>query len=102
MDVAVIRNAFGSQIDSFCCDLTCDALPQAEKPYPGVFIRAPLVGSVGDKVEVLARLPESRGGAIVAVKQGNLLGTAFHPELTSDSRWHQLFLAYATQAKSSQ
>ena len=61
----------------------------AEEPFPAVFIRAPAIGEVNSKVEILARLNEA---TIVAVRQGELLGTAFHPELTDDLRFHQYFL----------
>lgn len=87
MDVAVRRNAFGRQVDSFCEELDVPAL--GAEPFPGVFIRAPLIERVGPGVEVLARLP---GGAVVAVRQGRLLATAFHPELTDDKRFHRYFL----------
>lgn len=85
MDVTVNRNAFGRQIDSFEV-----ALPFADwqTPFPSVFIRAPMVTQVGEGVTVLAQLPE---GGVVAVQQGHLLGTAFHPELTDDRRVHRYF-----------
>lgn len=87
MDLRVIRNAFGRQIDSFEVDLPVPAL--GEQPFRAVFIRAPIVESVGQGVEVLARLPDGR---IAAARQGRLLATAFHPELTDDLRFHRLFL----------
>ncbi|RLC86900.1 MAG: pyridoxal 5'-phosphate synthase glutaminase subunit PdxT, partial [Chloroflexi bacterium] len=87
MDVAVRRNAFGRQVESFEADLEVPAL--GEPPFHAVFIRAPVVTSIGEGVEVLTRL---EGGAIVAVRQGNLLATAFHPELTDDERFHRYFL----------
>ena len=87
MDLKVVRNAFGRQLDSFEADLRVPAL--GEKPFPAVFIRAPIVEGAGDGVEVLARLPDGR---IVAARQGQFLATAFHPELTSDPRFHQLLL----------
>jgi 5'-phosphate synthase pdxT subunit len=87
MDVVVARNAFGRQVDSFEADLDVPAL--GEPPFPAVFIRAPLIKRVGPGVEVLARLD---GGRIVAARQGHLLATAFHPELSSDDRFHRLFL----------
>lgn len=90
MDLQVVRNAFGRQIDSFEADLPVPAL--GEKPFRAVFIRAPIVASVGEGVEVLARLPDGR---IAATRQGKLLATAFHPELTDDPRFHQLFLEMA-------
>ncbi len=91
IEMTVRRNAFGRQVDSFEVDLTMSALGPA--PFPAVFIRAPWVESVGSAVEVLARV--SRGAdesTIVAVRQGPLLATAFHPELTGDVRVHELFV----------
>jgi pyridoxal 5'-phosphate synthase pdxT subunit len=92
MDVKVRRNAFGRQVDSFESDLDVPVL--GEKPYHAVFIRAPLIESVGAGVEVLARLKD---GTIVAARQKNLLVTSFHPELTEDTRFHQYFLKMACQ-----
>lgn len=86
MDIAVRRNAFGRQVDSFEADLKVSAL--GEEPFPAVFIRAPLVERVEDGVEVLAQLDD---GTVVAARQGNLLVTAFHPELTGDDRFHRYF-----------
>ncbi len=88
MDISVRRNAFGRQTDSFEIDLDIPVL-QPPAPFHGIFIRAPLISAVGPEVEVLATLPD---GAIVAARQGNLLATAFHPELTNDRRLHQFFL----------
>ncbi len=90
MDITVRRNAFGRQVDSFEADLDVAAL--GEPPFHAVFIRAPLIEAVGKGVEVLARLPD---GGMVAVKQRKLLGTAFHPELTDDLRFHRYFLELA-------
>ena len=87
MDIAVRRNAFGRQLDSFEADLAIDAL--GDEPLHAVFIRAPLIERVGGDVEVLARLDD---GKIVAAQQGRLLATAFHPELTGDERMHRYFL----------
>jgi pyridoxal 5'-phosphate synthase pdxT subunit len=94
LDVVVHRNAFGRQADSFEIDLLMSGIgPPAVR---GVFIRAPLVESVGAGVQVLARLPDGvppgSSGTIVAVRQGGLLATSFHPELTGDHRVHQLFV----------
>ena len=86
MDIAVRRNAFGRQVDSFEADLE---VPAFDAPFPAVFIRAPHIERVGDGVDVLATL---EGGTIVAARQGNLLSTAFHPELTDDDRFHRYFL----------
>ena len=87
MDITVRRNAFGRQRESFEAELTIPAL--GEKPFPGVFIRAPLIEQVNSQVEILARLAD---GTIVAVRQEKLLALAFHPELTDDLRFHQYFL----------
>jgi 5'-phosphate synthase pdxT subunit len=87
MDIAVRRNAFGRQVDSFEADLQVPAL--GDPPYRAVFIRAPIIEDVGPAVEVLARLPD---GGPVAARQGRLLATAFHPELTPDDRFHRYFL----------
>ena len=86
MDIMVDRNAFGRQIDSFETDLHITGI--AGEPFHAVFIRAPAVTSVAERVEVLAKLADGR---IVAVRQGHLLATAFHPELTADLRLHSLF-----------
>lgn len=87
LDVTVQRNAFGSQVDSFETDLDVPAL--GSPPVHAVFIRAPLVTEVGAGVEPLARLDDGR---IVAVEQGALLGTSFHPEMTGETRFHARFL----------
>jgi 5'-phosphate synthase pdxT subunit len=90
LDVAVRRNAFGRQAQSF--ETTLDVPLLGREPFPAVFIRAPRIEAVGEGVEVLARLPE---GTVVAARQGPLLATAFHPELTGDDRFHRLFVASA-------
>ena len=90
MDVAVRRNAFGRQVDSFEADLDVPAL--GEQPFHAVFIRAPLIERVGQGIEVLARLED---GTVVAARQGNLMVTSFHPELTGDERFHRYFLELA-------
>ena len=87
MDIDVSRNAFGRQIDSFEEDLEIDEIQGP--PFRGVFIRAPVVNRVGEQVKVLAALSNGR---TVAVRQGHMMATAFHPELTDDSRVHQLFV----------
>lgn len=94
LDVVVRRNAFGRQVDSFECDL--DVTGVEGDPVRAVFIRAPWVEKVGEQVEVLASVPRGQGageaaGRIVAVRQGMVLATAFHPELTGDGRVHRLF-----------
>lgn len=93
MDIQVERNAFGRQVDSFEIDLPAPFLENGETiPYHAVFIRAPIIKSVSGQVEVLLSLPDGR---IVAAQQGKLLATSFHPELTSDNRFHQYFLELA-------
>jgi len=87
MNIRVRRNAFGSQRESFETDLSVPALGEA--PFHTFFIRGPAVESVGPEVEVLATLDD---GTIVAVREGTLLGTAFHPEVSGDPRFHQYFL----------
>jgi len=88
LDITVRRNAFGRQVDSFETDLLVPSL--GAPPFHAVFIRAPTVEDVGEGVEVLAALEDGR---VVAVRQGNVLATAFHPELTDDDRFHRYFLA---------
>jgi 5'-phosphate synthase pdxT subunit len=87
LDVVVRRNAFGSQLDSFETDLDVPAL--GAPPVHAVFIRAPLVEEVGAGVETLAQLADGR---VVAVRRAQLLGTSFHPEVTGELRFHELFL----------
>ncbi len=86
-DIAVRRNAFGSQLNSFETDLRIPVL--GDRPVHAVFIRAPVVEDVGPSVVPLATLADGR---VVAVEQGNLLGTSFHPEMTGDTRFHAYFL----------
>jgi 5'-phosphate synthase pdxT subunit len=91
IDMTVRRNAFGRQVDSFEADMPIPQL--GDEPFRAVFIRAPWVESVGADVEVIARV--SRGGddgTIVAVRQGLLMATSFHPELTGDARVHEMFV----------
>ena len=87
LDVTVRRNAFGNQNDSFETDLEIPEL--GEPPVHAIFIRAPAVTEVGPDATALAALQDGR---VVAVEQGNLLGTAFHPEVTDDDRFHRRFL----------
>mmetsp|Transcript_28721 Transcript_28721/g.49789 ORF Transcript_28721/g.49789 Transcript_28721/m.49789 type:complete len:195 (+) Transcript_28721:1-585(+) len=136
LNVTVCRNFFGAQISSFEIPLeNCSIDEAGDKPYPGVFIRAPAILEVGENVSVLATVKaaphrsassqvedllssedsqpsskrrritrEEEGGkmeVIVAVKQGNILATAFHPELTPDHRWHEHFLGMVQDSKSS-
>ena len=87
MDLRVRRNAFGRQLQSFEADLVVPVL--GDRPVRAIFIRAPAIVGVGPEVEVLARLED---GTVVAARQGHLLATAFHPELTQDARLHQYFV----------
>ena len=86
MDLRVRRNAFGGQLDSFETTLAAPAV--ADHAIPAVFIRAPVIEATGPAVEVVARLPDGRP---VAARQGRLLATAFHPELTDDPAFHRFF-----------
>ena len=88
MNIAVARNAYGRQVDSFEADVEFSTL--GKEPFHTVFIRAPAVAKVGEGVEVLGRLPE---GSPVALLQDKMLVTSFHPELTSDTRFHRFFLS---------
>ncbi len=125
LDITVRRNAYGRQVDSFEADLPVPALNSAQPPRPfhGVFIRAPVVDDVGAGVEVLTCLPADRhglpadrhdlpadrhglpadaagaAGSPVALRQGPLLATSFHPELTDDDRFHRYFLKIARQQR---
>ncbi len=94
MHIRVRRNAFGSQRESFETNLTVPAIGEA--PFHAFFIRGPAVESVGSEVEVLATLDD---GTIVAVREGHLLGTAFHPEIGGDPRFHQYFLRIVQSVK---
>ena len=90
MDITVARNAFGRQVDSFEILLGVDEIEDGrEVTFPAVFIRAPKITTVGPDVSAMAALPD---GSIVAARQGRLLATAFHPELTDDDRFHRYFL----------
>ena len=94
MDVTVRRNAFGRQVDSFETDLVVDGVEDSEaRPVHAVFIRAPWVEEVGPSATVLSRVTDGpAAGRIVAVRQGPLLVTSFHPEVTGDDRVHRLFV----------
>ena len=96
LDVTVRRNAFGRQVDSFEIDLDIPVV--GTTPFKAVFIRAPLVESTGPEVEVLSILRrDGAAGTIVAVRQGVRLATSFHPELTGDTRIHDLFVQIVRQ-----
>jgi pyridoxal 5'-phosphate synthase pdxT subunit len=98
LDLVVRRNAFGRQVDSFEAAVAVPCL--GETDFPAIFIRAPWVESVGGDVEVLARVDRGAAeGTIVAVRQGSLLATAFHPELTGDPRFHDLFVQMVRQTR---
>ena len=95
MNITIERNAFGRQVDSFEADLDIPALAAVDPacaPFNTVFIRGPVISTVNPPAEALSRLPDGR---IVAVRQGKLLATSFHPELTTDTRFHRLFLEMA-------
>lgn len=94
LDIRVRRNAFGSQRESFETDLAVPGLGEA--PFHAFFIRGPSVETVGPEVEVLATLDD---GTIVAVREGTRLGTAFHPEVSGDIRFHQYFLRIVESVK---
>jgi 5'-phosphate synthase pdxT subunit len=94
MDITVERNAFGRQVDSFEADLRVAGV--AGPPVHAVFIRAPVIRRTGRGVEVLATL---RDGTVVAAREGRLLATSFHPELTEDRRMHGLFLEMVREAQ---
>ncbi len=90
MDIDVLRNAFGRQLESFEEDLRIEGL--GDTPFHAIFIRAPLIERAGPSVDVLARLPD---GTIVAAREGSLIATSFHPELTGDDRIHRLLVDLA-------
>jgi len=93
LDVVVRRNAFGRQVDSFEADLEVADL---DEPFHAMFIRAPWVEKVGADVSVVARVASGpEVGRIVAVRQGHLLATSFHPEITGDRRFHEVFVDLA-------
>lgn len=97
LDVLVRRNAFGRQVESFEEDLAVEGLQG--RPVRAAFIRAPWVEAAGPDVEVLARVgTAAAAGTIVAVRQGRVLATSFHPEITGDTRVHALFVRMVTEA----
>ena len=93
MNIEVSRNAFGRQVDSFETDLEIEGMDGP--PYHAIFIRAPVVDTIGEGVEIISSLEDGRP---VAVRQGHMLATAFHPELTDDPRMHKLFLQIVDEA----
>lgn len=95
MDITVERNAFGRQVDSFEVDMPVPFFAEAQlptDPYHAIFIRAPIIESVSGQSIILSSLPDGR---IVAARQGKLLATSFHPELTADDRFHRFFVKLA-------
>jgi 5'-phosphate synthase pdxT subunit len=92
LDVTVTRNAFGRQLESFEAELTVPVL--GDGPVHGVFIRAPVIERVGPNVDVLARLDDGR---VVAVRERNVVATAFHPELAGETRFHRLVATMASE-----
>ena len=92
LDVVVERNAFGRQLDSFETELDVPVL--GERPVHAIFIRAPIIENVGPTVDVLARLDDGR---IVAVREGNVIATSFHPELAGETRFHRLVATMAAE-----
>jgi 5'-phosphate synthase pdxT subunit len=90
MDISVSRNAFGRQVDSFEADLDIEGLEGG--PFRAVFIRAPIITGVNNGAHALARLED---GTIVAAREGNLLATSFHPEISGDDRMHRYFASMA-------
>ena len=89
MDITVLRNAFGRQQESFELDLAIPALGVI--PFPGVFIRSPKITALGPNVVAVSSLPD---GTVVAAREGRMLATSFHPELTRDHRFHEYFLGF--------
>jgi 5'-phosphate synthase pdxT subunit len=97
LDITVRRNAFGRQVDSFEGDIDVAGL---DAPVHAIFIRAPWVEAAGESVEVLARVEQgAAAGRIVAVRQGSLMATSFHPEVGGDSRVHRLFVDLVTEER---
>jgi 5'-phosphate synthase pdxT subunit len=92
LDISITRNGYGRQLDSFQTNIKIDKMKPTED-YPGIFIRAPKISHIGSKIKVLARLNNNP----VAVQEGNVLATSFHPELTNDKRFHEMFLTLVTQ-----
>ncbi|KAJ3375838.1 hypothetical protein GGF31_003043 [Allomyces arbusculus] len=102
LDITVQRNAFGKQTESFIAPLAIDGVAPADQPFEGIFIRAPIVEVAGPHVQVIGKVDGDHGlqhgERIVAVRQGHLLGTSFHPELTKDLRVHAYFVQMAREA----
>ena len=94
MDITVTRNAYGRQINSFEAPVICPVL--GAEPFNGIFIRAPSVSNIGKKVEIIGKLSD---GSPVALRQNNIMVTSFHPELTTDIRFHKFFSQIAKSNK---
>ena len=92
MNITIERNAFGRQVDSFIAELRVPALEDPERPFRAVFIRAPIIESVGENVSVIAELSNGKNPIIVSARQDRFFATSFHPELTKDDRFHRYFL----------
>lgn len=92
MNITIERNAFGRQVDSFIAELRVPALEEPERPFRAVFIRAPIIESIGENVSVIAELSNGNNPIIVSARQDRFFATSFHPELTEDDRFHRYFL----------
>ena len=95
LNLTVRRNGYGRQVDSFRTDTSVPAI--GSTPFPAIFIRAPIIDELGPEVEILSRLPSgshngTKSGTPIAIQQGRVLATTFHPELTQDDRFHRYFL----------
>lgn len=99
LDITASRNAYGGQTESFRADITVDRFGAGAEPFPAFFIRAPAITEVGAGVQVVAHLERDGLKIPVAVTQGNMIGMTFHPELSGDVRWHQLFLDICANPK---
>lgn len=100
MDISVNRNYFGRQIDSFQAEVATAPLLENAEPCRAIFIRAPVITAYGAGVEPLATFTAADGKKLtVAARQGHMLATAFHPELSQDTRWHRLFIDMARHAR---
>jgi pyridoxal 5'-phosphate synthase pdxT subunit len=99
LDITVERNAFGRQSESFETGISITGIREPEREFEGVFIRAPWVSSAGESIEVIAKVNSGvHTGRIVGVRSDTLLATSFHPELTADSRVHELFVEMVRKA----
>lgn len=92
MDMSIERNAFGRQVNSFIAELHVPALEEPQRPFRAIFIRAPIIESVGKNVRVIAELSNGKDPIIVSAREDRFFATSFHPELTKDDRFHRYFL----------